>query len=148
MTGTGILTQRCDPYGAESSVRLLGGMYPESHRGNIMWHCDNRADAGVFTMVCKHGHRGQPMPLCTEHRVEIAKRQSGLCTRCAFPPEAAAMTHAIEQTQRELGQARQGFNDSLIARLTQKLNDQAAQMTEMYQRGVIQKNSLRLEEVS
>jgi hypothetical protein len=88
MTGnTGLLTSRCDPFGAESRIQLLGGMYGEQHRGKHMWHCSNRA-AGRYRMVCQGGdyghqlspgqglvsafhcdggHKGQVMPLCTVH---------------------------------------------------------------------------------
>ena len=88
MTGnTGLLTQRCDPFGAESRIRLLGGMYDERHRGIHMWHCKEPA-AGRFRMICAGGdyghraqadggliaawhcdggHKGQVMPLCRLH---------------------------------------------------------------------------------
>ena len=90
---TGLLTDRCDPYGAESRIQLLGGIYPESHNGRIHWHCTKRAEAryrmictggeygtrgkasdvGTFgTLVvgttCPGGHQGQVRPLCTDHR--------------------------------------------------------------------------------
>jgi hypothetical protein len=92
MTGnTGLLTARCDPFGAESRIQLLGGMYDEKNRGKYMWHCDQRA-AGRYRMICQGGdyghqlspgqglvaayhcdggHKGQVMPLCTTHAREF-----------------------------------------------------------------------------
>lgn len=94
MTGTGLLTARCDPFGAESSVRLAGGLFPESMRGRHMWRCEKRA-VGTYRMVCTGGyygqrqapdggmvpgyhcdggHKGQPMPLCLDHVAEFARQ--------------------------------------------------------------------------
>jgi hypothetical protein len=88
MTGnTGLLTSRCDPFGAESQVQLLGGMYDEKYRGKYMWHCDQPAigrygmictggdyghraqgDGGlVHATHCDGGHKGQIMALCRIH---------------------------------------------------------------------------------
>ncbi|HWM96726.1 MAG TPA: ABC transporter C-terminal domain-containing protein [Streptosporangiaceae bacterium] len=84
---TGLLTSRCDPFGAESQVKLLGGMYGEEHRGKYMWHCAEpaigryrmtctggdyghrlAADAGLVAAThCDGGHVGQVMPLCKVH---------------------------------------------------------------------------------
>jgi hypothetical protein len=84
---TGLLTARCDPFGAESSVNLLGGMYDEKHRGKYMWHCKEPA-IGRYRMICTGGdygfrgandgglirahhcaggHQGQVMTLCALH---------------------------------------------------------------------------------
>ena len=84
---TGLLTTRCDPFGAESRIQLLGGLYDEKYRGKYMWHCAEPA-AGRYRMVCtggdyghrlandaglvaaRHcdgGHKGQEMPLCRIH---------------------------------------------------------------------------------
>ncbi len=84
---TGLLTQRCDPFGAETQIRLLGGMYDERHRGAYMWHCKEPA-IGRYRMICTGGnyghqatpgqglvaayhcdggHKGQVMPLCKKH---------------------------------------------------------------------------------
>jgi hypothetical protein len=91
MTGnTGLLTQRCDPYGAESKIQLLGGMYDEKYRGTHMWYCREpsvgrfrmvctggnyghrlAADAGLIAAThCDGGHEGQIMPLCRKHVTE------------------------------------------------------------------------------
>lgn len=149
MTGTGLLTQRCDPYGAENGqIRLLGGLAPPSQVGRIMWHCENRADAGLFRMECQHGHRGEPMPLCVSHRLEIQRRQSALCTRCAFPPEAAALTKHIESAQHDLQAAFRADDRAEMHRLRQKIESLGTHMTELSERGVIVKTPLRLVEVS
>jgi len=91
VTGTGLLTSRCNPYGAEGDLRLLGGMYPASHVGRYHWYCDERAIAR-YRMVCTGGengtrlspdggtvpgfhcdgrHRGQVMTLCRTHAREF-----------------------------------------------------------------------------
>jgi hypothetical protein len=89
---TGLLTQRCDPFGAESEIKLLGGMYPEAMNGKQHWFCKQPA-AGRFRMICTGGdygfrrgndgglvkathcdggHRGQIMPLCRSHVSEFS----------------------------------------------------------------------------
>lgn len=84
---TGLLTARCDPFGAESRINLLGGMYGEQYRGRYMWHCDRpaigryrmictggdyghrtQADGGLIAAThCDGGHKGQVMHLCPLH---------------------------------------------------------------------------------
>jgi len=89
MTGnTGLLTQRCDPFGAENErPQLLGGVMGDNMIGKIMWRCENPA-AGRYRMICTGGdygfraqndgglikayhcdggHKGQVMPLCKIH---------------------------------------------------------------------------------
>jgi hypothetical protein len=89
---TGLLTARCDPFGAESKIQLLGGMYDEKHRGKHMWHCAERA-IGRYRMICAGGdygftptpgqgivsathcdggHKGQVMHLCPVHVREFS----------------------------------------------------------------------------
>lgn|SRR5215469_859566 len=86
-----VLTQRCDPFGAESRIQLAGGLFPENQVGKIMWHCSEPAQAR-YRMVCRGGeygftrspgqgiiaaytcpggHRGQVMPLCVKHAREF-----------------------------------------------------------------------------
>lgn len=168
---TGLLTARCDPYGAESSIRLGGGMYPESMVGRIMWHCSNQATAryrmicqgGKYGMVidtgdeatrsylstCEGGHRGQEMPLCLDHRREIAKRQSGLCPPCAWPAEARALQEQIDGLilARNL-LALQGWDLSAMARIEGMINDARISMDEMRATGRIHNCRLKLVEVS
>jgi hypothetical protein len=91
VTGTGILTGFCDVYGAESKIRLAGGLFNESHLGQHMWFCPNRA-IGRYRLVCKGGYYGtrtasdgglvygyrcdgghpssEPQPLCKTHVLE------------------------------------------------------------------------------
>lgn len=93
---TGLLHTRCDPYGAESRIKLMGGMYPESYNGPQHWFCRNPATHRVV-MECPRGHRGEIMPLCDDHHGEIQHRQAGICLTCAFPPEARACHDDVER---------------------------------------------------
>lgn len=168
MTGnTGLLTARCDPYGAESRIQLLGGIHPESHVGRIMWHCDRPAVArfrmvcqgGVYgqrvaadggqlaAYTCPGGHRGQIMPLCKDHRVEIARRQAGLCPACAYPEQAREPAAQLEQVQRAMA-AVPPWDLPRRARLTSLHDQLAARMTELTQRGIVHRCPLKLIEVS
>jgi hypothetical protein len=92
MTGTGLLTTRCDPYGIESTVRLMGGQYDEKYMGRYIWYCDRRAvstfrlictggnyghrlanDTGLIAAThCEGGHEGPKMPLCLRHIREFS----------------------------------------------------------------------------
>jgi hypothetical protein len=92
----GLLQQRCDPYGAESRIKLMGGMYPESYNGPHHWFCPNAATHTVV-MTCRNGHKGDPMPVCDSHHAEIQRRQAGTCLTCAHPPEARACVDDIER---------------------------------------------------
>ena len=165
---TGLLTQRCDPYGAESRISLLGGMYPENHVGRIMWHCPELA-AARYRMVCvggdygertapdgglvaayhcDGGHRGQVMPLCEGHRRMLAKRSAGLCPACAWPPGARDLTEALQARQADMYQAQRLGYYVAAAKLAGALEDLQHQMNELIARGVVHKCPLRLEEVS
>lgn len=94
MTNTGLLTDRCDPYGIESTVRLFGGVFPDNMMGRYVWYCEQRAGAR-FRLICTGGdygtrqapdggtvpayhcdggHKGVVMPLCTKHQRELATR--------------------------------------------------------------------------
>jgi hypothetical protein len=170
VTGTGLLTDRCDPYGAESRVKLMGGLHPENHVGRIMWHCQNRAtgryrmtcqggeygtrkapDGGtVAAYVCEGGHRGQEMPLCMDHRREIAKRQTEMCPRCAYPPVAAPAFLRLEQIQAQMADMmRFPFLDyKVMARLSAESDQLMAEGDEMILRGLVHKCRLQLVEVS
>jgi hypothetical protein len=90
---SGLLTSRCDPYGAESSIRLLGGTIDERHKGKYNWYCPERAEArfrficrggeygerrqpdgGLITAFsCPGGHTGPVMPLCRKHQHELGQ---------------------------------------------------------------------------
>lgn len=167
-TPGGLLTTRCDPYGAESRIRLLGGMAPDSQLGKIMWHCEAQA-AGRFRMICtggvygeriaadggqlpayscRGGHRGQPMPLCADHRRGIASRQAGLCPACAWPPEARDIQEALQRCQIDMRRAMALGYLVAAAKLGQAHQDLEAQMTELTQRGIAHRCALTLIEVS
>lgn len=165
MSNTGLLTARCDPYGAESQIKLLGGIYPESYNGRHHWYCSSQAvarfrmvcaggaygtrtapDGGtVPAYTCDGGHRGQVMPLCASHRAEIQRRQSSLCPACAFPPEARALAGLLERLQRTIGAT---WDLSQRAALLSRHDQAAARMTELRDAGIIHNCSLRLIEVS
>jgi hypothetical protein len=163
-----LLTARCDPYGAESRIQLLGGLLPESHVGRIKWHCPERAtaryrmrcvgggygtrqapDGGkVAAYQCDGGHTGQIMPLCEAHRGEIARRQSEMCPRCAFPEEAAQLYGALEKAQMAYAQAMMMGDWSGGAAICADIDLGRARMDEMTQQGIIHKCPLVLVEVS
>lgn len=168
MGATGLLTQRCDPFGAESKISLLGGMYPENHVGRIMWHCAKAADARyrmtctggaygervtadgglIAAYHCDGGHRGQVMPLCTPHRRMLAKRQAGVCPACMWPPAARELHHAIERAQVDMRNAAALGYYVAAAKLGDTSADLQGQMDELIAQGLVHKCPLRLEEVS
>lgn len=167
MTGTGLLTARCDPYGAESRIQLMGGLYPESYNGPRHWHCSERAEAryrmictggayGAVTLqqsvrtgfVCPGGHKGQIMPLCVGHCREIARRQAGLCPACAYPPMARVLTTRLEEMQPELLRLQAIGDMARLAKATALFDDLRGQMDELAARGIVHKCPLRLIEVS
>lgn len=165
---SGLLLARCDPYGAESSVNLLGGMYPESHLGRIMWHCPDRATAryrmtctgGVYGerpakdggtlpgFICPGGHSGQVMPLCDNHRRAIARRQAGLCPACAWPPAARVLTEVLERTQTEIQAALALGMHADARRLISQFEGMQARMNELLTIGSVHRCPLELAEVS
>ena len=138
--GAVLVGRRCNPYGAETGGprHVLGGLYgPASARTPGMhlpehieqgeWKCEQAAQVRC-RMVCRCGHKGQVMELCSYHdednfraeyaagsfrrvretvRVrghfeEIQRRQSDLCPRCAFPPPYGELMKEIQAWQREL----------------------------------------------
>lgn len=155
MTGnTGLLTARCDPYGAESGgpKHLLGGMHPASSMGHIMWGCENRAD-GRWIMVCQcpQEHKSaEPRPLCLAHVAEISRRQAGLCPPCAWNGTARAIEEQVGWVQGEISELfyAGGLYSPKMAVLQSELRDLAGQMTELFHLGIIYKCPLKLVEVS
>jgi len=136
----GVALGRCNPYGAETGGprRVLGGLYGPGSAAtpgmdlpeNVAqgeWLC---AEPAVIRcrMICRCGHKGQVMALCSWHdetvisgelvagtfrqvratiRVrghfeEIQRRQSGSCPRCLFPGEFAALQKETESWAWEL----------------------------------------------
>lgn len=169
---TGLLTARCDPYGAESQIKLMGGYFPESMNGKHHWYCPNPADAGRFRMVCTGGdygharandggskrpyhcpggHRGVEMPLCTEHRQEIERRQSDCCPACVMArhvPQVTGTMQEIESAQRELAVAQSRMDFFAELRWQSVIEGLAHKMTEFYEQGITHRCPLRLVEVS
>lgn len=84
-SGVGIAYERCNIYGAETggAQYTLGGLEgAPTHQ----WYCKHRS-VGKFRMECEHGHKGQPMPLCTVHIRDIKSRDIEFCPRCNTDPE-------------------------------------------------------------
>lgn len=161
-TPGGLIGQRCDPYGAESRVQLMGGLYGEEYLGRHMWHCPRLATAR-FRMVCRHGHRGQIMPLCGPgvvrapdgqamfhpgHIYEIAKRQGGACTRCIWPPEALVCREADLAGQAELAAAIATGDRAAQVRAQRKMIQAGQEIDELMTRGIVHRCPLRLEAVA
>lgn len=167
-SNTGLLTARCDPYGAESGIRLLGGMFPENQVGRIMWHCQAPAEARYrmictggrygarvapgseleYGYLCEGGHRGQPMPLCRQHRISIGRRQAGLCPACAFPPVARELIEVLTARTNDMHTAFSLGFLAAAASLGAIVEDLTNQTTELSERGVIHRCPLKLVEVS
>ena len=166
----GLVVGRCDPYGAEPGpgISLLGGMFPQSQVGRIMWHCSKPAEAR-YRMICTGGdygervgadggqlpayhcpggHRGQPMRLCRDHRISIARRQAGLCPACAFPAEAREVIEAAERCQAAMAAAFARSEYAALAQLQSDCESLTARSTELSTQGIIHRCPLRLIEVS
>ena len=140
ITAPGVILGRCNPYGAESGGprRVLGGLYgPGSARTDDLhlpenvaqgeWSCTRRADVRC-RMVCRCGHRGQVMELCSYqddtvwhgeftagvtrqvsetvktrgHFEEIQRRQSGTCPACVYPPPYGELAKEVQAWQAQL----------------------------------------------
>lgn len=145
---TGLIRTKCDPYGSESAIRLVGGAFPASQVGRIMWHCPNYSD-GRFRAECQRGHKsGIIMPLCYSHVRSLSERQMGLCPRCAWPVEAINLNKWIEAANRSLAAALMARDRDGAARWSGQLERLTARMTELYQIGVIKRTPLTLAEVS
>jgi hypothetical protein len=168
---TGLLTARCDVYGAESNIQLFGGYFPESMNGKHHWYCENNS-VGRFRMTCtggdygvavandgglrrpyhcEGGHRGQVMPLCGEHRVEVQRRQSGCCPACAVArhdSRVVSVMGEIESAQASLAIAQSRFDWLGELRYQQVIESLAHRMTEFNEQGITHKCPLILREVS
>lgn len=163
--GAVLIKQRCDPYGRESAIRLMGGIYPDSRisaSAQVMGYCPRPAE-GTYRMVCACGHRGQPMPLCGPglaqdargewyphpgHVASIQRRQADLCPPCAFPPVARELAEAMERRQADAYRATQLGHLRAAAQLGQAVEDMRAAMDELTALGIVHKCPLRLVEVS
>lgn len=158
----GLLRQRCDPYGAESQIKLMGGMFPESMRGRHMWFCE-RAASGRFRMVCRCQHHGVIFPLCGPglvrapggemvyhpgHIAEISRRQAGTCPRCVWPPAAREAYEMDRAGQVALADAYLRQDRAAEARAKRQMIDAGRRIDELMTQGLVHNCPLRLEEVS
>lgn len=69
-----ILTQRCNPYGAENPGGMpvvFGGFLPNPV--SVLTVCHNAA-AHRFRWVCEHDHQGPIVALCERHHAEFDGR--------------------------------------------------------------------------
>jgi|SRR5215469_1978959 len=142
----------CNPYGHGTDAgpkHVLGGMFPASHEGNHKWYCPNPAD-GRFIMRCDRQHQGNPFDLCYPHVRMIQRRQSGLCTRCAYPPEAIALEMDIRSCQATLRELLDAglWHSPHGSETRRKIMAYTYRMDELFQSGRIRHQSLRLIEVS
>jgi hypothetical protein len=159
-----ILVKRCDPYGRESGGprRLQGGMYGPEYEGNYKWGCE-RPSSGRYRMICRCGHKGQPMELCgagfvkdaqgqtmphTGHIAEFQKRASDLCPVCVYPPEARALTVTAEIAQSELSSPLIIPGSPQWRMLGRKVEDARTRLDELNASGRIHKCHLTLTEIS
>lgn len=172
---TGLLTARCDPYGIESTVKLMGGVYPEKYMGKHIWYCEARAEAryrlvctggrygvrltpgaGLDTRhTCDGGHRGVEMPLCNGHAAQLrdgpppgqvgGPGNASVCPACMMPPAARVLSEQIEAMNPDIY-----FAPTLLhrTRLTARQDGLRAQIDELRIRGLVHKCPLRLTEVS
>lgn len=160
-------------YGPRSAETPGAGLPEAAAQGE--WACRNRAQVRC-RMVCGCGHRGQAMELCSWHdeityhgepvggtfqqvsetiRVhghfeEIQKRQAGLCPRCAYPGDYAALAKAVQAWQAELSAlyAMGMWSHPEAHRIRQAVTDAGAQFDEGRARGVIHNCPLKLIPVS
>jgi hypothetical protein len=161
-TPGGLIKTRCDPYGAESRIKLLGGVYGPEHLGRHMWFCEREAEA-IYRMVCDCLHHGQPMPLCGPgivigkdgqpyphpgHAAEISKRQAGLCPACCWPPKAREFHEAGKHAETALTDAYLRQDEAAIVRAQQAMTDAGKALDELWRRGIVHRCPLRLIEVS
>jgi hypothetical protein len=163
--GATLLRQRCDPYGRESKIQLMGGLFPERRASKTaleIGFCPRPAE-GIYRMVCACGHKGQRMPLCGPgivadargknyphpgHVASIQRRQAGLCPPCAFPPIARELAEVAEAKMTDLQNAnRLGMQGAALI-IINALEACQAQLDELVTRGIIHRCPLKLVEVS
>jgi hypothetical protein len=191
MSGVTLIGGRCNPYGAETGgpKRVLGGLHgPGSARVDTEdvpglpesviqgeWICRYPAVVRV-RMVCRCGHAGDIMSLCSWHdetsysgeyvagtirrvasttRVhghfeEISKRQTGACTRCLYPGQFAADYKEILAWQNELGMLRElgEWYSPRAASVRQKIEDIVAGFDAANADGTIHRCPMQLIQVS
>src|ERR1700722_7657723 len=95
---------RCNFSGHETGgpKHLLGGMFGPEHEGPQKWICENPATHRVRMVCTLNGCTGEPMAICDEHHWQMQYRMAGMCTRCAYPPEARGWQEEITNAQLDL----------------------------------------------
>lgn len=168
MTGTGILTRRCNPFGNATDrgpKGLLGGYFGPEYEGGYKWNCEKPA-VGTYQMICRCGHRGQRMELCGpsvtpgadgkpmfnegHNSRSFIDRVGGACPKCLFPEEARMWSQAAERDQAELGRyqaAGMAFSPHATM-LRRKVEEARARLDELNESGRIHKCPLTLTEIS
>ena len=185
------LLGRCNPYGAETGGprHVMGGLHgPNSARVDTAdlpglpqsvvqgeWACRQPAQVRV-RMVCKCGHTGAIMDLCSWHeepgghsemvagttrwvsepvRVrghyeEISRRQAGACIRCLFPGEYAEWYKSLFAWQEELAYLREAgqWYGARAVSVRQKIEDIVAQFDAGNADGTIHRCPMTLVPVS
>ena len=183
-----VLLGRCNPYGAETGgpKRVLGGLYgpqsaqtPDLHLPENVaqgeWSCPRRAEVRC-RMVCRCGHRGQVMELCSwgeettyrgemvagvlrqvsetvrqrGHYEEIQRRQSGSCPKCLFPPPYAELMKEIQEWQAQLSglYLAQQWRTPAAQQLRTRVDDAGKLMDQARAAGIIHNCPLTLVPVS
>jgi len=150
--GSGLVVARCSAYEdrhGEGPKHLEGGFYDLASLGPHVWVCKARSD-GTYRMSCRHGHIGQPQPLCNGHRMMIEQRGSGVCPPCAHPPEEMALQEKMERIRTDPlnYQADEIARTKAQRRAVQQLWDIQAALNELVERGIVHRCPLTLTEVS
>jgi hypothetical protein len=191
VTAAPLVGRRCNPYGAETGgpKRVFGGLHgPASAAIEASevpglpvsvtqgeWTCPNLAQVRV-RMVCRCGHKGEVMELCSVHdetnwraeyvagtfrripetvRVrghyeEISRRQSGACIRCLFPGAYAEWYKSLFAWQQELAYLREAgmwYHPRAVS-VRQKIEDIVAQFDQGNADGTIHRCPMTLVPVS
>jgi hypothetical protein len=141
----GMSIKRCDPFGAESTMRgLEGGFYGPEHLGENMWYCQARAE-GRFRLRCRCQHTGRPMYLCYGHARMITQRMSGVCPRCVHPPREMEIQEAMESVRRGAALVPNMAN---LGAAERRLWDLQHELNWLVEHGVVHRCPVKLEEVS
>lgn len=140
---------RCNPYGHETGgpKHLFGGLFSTAYEGRYKWVCEAAAD-GRYVMCCPYGHKGPPIRLCYPHVYMITKRMSGVCTRCAMPPEAREVWEDLQHQYGRYVRARQAGDQRAMSSIALAIEDLNQLSMEQVRRGIARKTPMRLEEIS
>jgi len=151
-------------------------MYLPDNVAQGEWRCDQPAVIRC-RMMCKCGHRGQVMQLCSwrddivrhgewvagvlrqvsstvrqhGHYEEIQRREAGLCPPCAFPAPYAELAKEVQQWQAEMSALWTIPAEYAIRRvraLKQHIDDAGQLMDQARAQGIIHNCALTLIPVS